>query len=420
MFEGINLGKGDGNLGAKALSDENILGLVCCGILPGGAATYTVLGTSVKLIQPSDADALGFTAAYDITNKVLIRYHIDEFFRINPEGVLWLQVVAQTTTLTQMADKTLNFAKKLVNDSLKAVKTIGLVRNPAVGYISTLTGGLDNDVNTAIPKAQELVDDFATQNVYINSIVIEGREVNGVIGSIGDQRTAASPNVHVAILQDKDVANLDALFAKHAAVGTLLGSIGIRRVEEDYGTINVANNPDKGAVSYPLNDAATAKWLNPAISSGTLVSALTVAEVKTLKDRAYIFADSYPEFEGVYLVGSAACTALTSDFAYGVITRVWNRGARIFIKKIIPKMNSTVETDANGFISSITAASWKEDVNNPRNGLGTLVVDGHAQETDAFIPPNQPIVTNSTVDMQMSIKTFAYARKITGTLSVTI
>lgn len=420
MFTGPAITKGDGNLGARAASEENIHGMVFGGVLPG-SGTYTVLGTTVALIQATDADAMGLTAAYDATNKILVRYHIDEFFRLNKNGKLFIQIVAQTVTMSQMC--TLANAvgvTKLINDSAKKVKTVGVIRNPLTGYTPTLTAGLDNDVNTAIPLAQALVEDFILQNCYINHIVIEGREVNGTLASIGDLRTKASPNVHVCILQDKDVANLDALYAKHAAVGTLLGAIGIRRVQEDYGSIPVIDQPNKALEYFSIHDTAAAKWLNPAISSGMLVSALTPAETIVLKARGFIYADSYPEYPGVFFNGSAACTSASSDFAFGVNMRVWNKGARLVTLRLIPKYNSTLETDDNGYISSITAAEWQEDVKNTRNGLGILLVDNNAQKVDCYINPNQAIFSNSTIDVGMTIKPFGYARTITGKLSFSI
>jgi len=37
-----------------------------------------------------DAEALGITPAYDDTNAVLAYHHIDEFFRIAPDGNLYI------------------------------------------------------------------------------------------------------------------------------------------------------------------------------------------------------------------------------------------------------------------------------------------------------------------------------------------
>ena len=80
MFTGPAIIKGDGALGAKGANDDNIHGMVMAGVT---TVSYTVLGVSKKLIQASDADDHGFDAAYDAANKILVRYHIDEFFRKN-------------------------------------------------------------------------------------------------------------------------------------------------------------------------------------------------------------------------------------------------------------------------------------------------------------------------------------------------
>lgn len=417
MFKGPVIQKLDGALGAKALNDDNIHGMCLGGVATAG---YATLGTVVKLIQESDADILGFTAAYDAANKVLVREHITEFFRLNPNGVLWLQVVAQTTTLTQMCDKTLAYVAKIVTDSGKKVKSIGVVRNPATGYTPTLANGLNADSEAAVLKAQELYDYFAEQNVFIDNIGVEGRDVNGTLSSIKDVRTMASPNVQMVIFQDPDVAALDALFAKYAAVGTWLGSVGIRRAEEDLGSIQVANNPDKTKTDYPISDVSKSRYLKIAISKGTETKDLTPAEIQLLKDRGYVFADTYPEYSGVFISGSPTCTLITSDFAYSPNVRVWNKGARIAVKKLTPKINSTVELDDAGKLKSTTVTAWQEDVNNSRNGLGSLAVDGYCLKTACFIDPDQNVYGTSKVEVGMTIKPYGYAREITGKLGFSI
>ena len=355
MFKGPNIVKSDGSTGATSGNAENIEAIVAGGVTTAG---YAALGVSQKLTQASDADTLGFTAAYDSANKVLVRYHIDEFFTLNPNGVLWIMLVAQGTTLAAMCDKANAFAQKLINDSGKTIKNFGVVLNPASGYTPTLTNGIDADVTAAVTKAQDLITTFAGLNVFIDMAVIEGRQLNGASGSYKDMRTMASPNVHVAVLQDADVAALDALFAKHAAVGTVLAGLGVRRVSEDLGSVNSVNNPNQGAASMPINDAASGRWLNPGISSGALMKNLTPADIQSLLDKGYIFADSYPEFDGVYFCKSSACTALVSDFAYGVNTRVWNKCARIAVKKITPRINSKIAL-TGGKIAATTPLETK-------------------------------------------------------------
>ncbi len=411
MYQGPVIEKLDGALGAKAPNTDNILGLCLGGVVTAG---YPTLGTVVKLIQATDADALGFTAATDVSNKVLIRHHIDEFFRTNPNGVLWINVVAQGTTLTAMCDKANNHVKKIVTESLKTVKNIGVVLNPATGYTPTLTTGLDGDVITAITKAQQLVEDFATQNVFIENILIEGRQVNGTLSAIKDLRTMASPNVQVTILQDPAIALLDALFAKYAAVGTVLGNIGVRRCEEDLGAQQIRNNPRKDVDSFPISNVADSCYLKVAISSGAETKTLTAPEVALLKTNGYIFGDYYPETEGVFLSGSPTCTLLSSDYAYSTNVRVWCKAARIAVKKLTPKINSLVEIDAAGKIKSTTVTAWQLDVNNQKTGVATMVVDEHCTATKVFINPNQDVYGTGKVIAGVSVKPYGYAREITG------
>lgn len=416
MFRGPEIVKKDGALGAKGVSEDNIAGMVCGGVLPL-TGTYIALGTTVVLIQASDADALGFNAAYDATNKVLVRYHINEFFRICPQGTLYLMVVAQTVTLAQMATNTNTHAQKLVIDSGKKIKNIGLIRNPAVSYVPVLLDGLDADVLAAVPLAQALVTAFNAQNVFIDAVIIEGREFNGTIGLAKDLRTMASPNVGICILQDKNVALLDTLYAKHASVGTTLGSIALREVEEDLGSLQAKNNPNKGTADMPIDAVASNSFLKIAVSSGVLTSALSANDVQVLKNKGYIFADNYPEYPGVFFSGSPACTLITSDFAYLVNARVWNKAARKAVYKLTPKINSTVEIDDSGKIKATTIAAWETDVNNSRDGLGTLVVDGHCLKTKCYINPNQLVNVTPKVTVGLSVKPYGYAREIVGELS---
>lgn len=416
MFDGPDIQKEKG-LSARSASAENIAGIVFGGVVPD-TGTYTTLGTTVELIQASDADALGITAAYDAAKKILVRHHIDEYFRLNPNGNLFIMIVAQTVTLAQMCTLANSYVTKLINDSGKKVKDVGVVRNPATGYTPTLSNGLDGDVLTAVPLAQLIANEYILQNVYLNHIYIEGRQLNGAYSSIKDLRTMDSANVCVVVAQDPVIAALDADYAKYAAVGAVLGMVGIRRVQEDLGCVNVVDNPDKSVDKYTLNNGIL--WEKPAVSSGALTSTLTRAEIKLLQDKGYIFADLYPNYEGVFLNKHNTCTAADNDFAYGSRMRVWNKAARIACSRFIPKYNSTVAT-VDSKITPITITAWERDINNPRNGLGRMVSDGECTSSAIFIDPTIEVDPNDTeVEVNMTIGVFNYARKIKGKLKMTV
>src|SRR6185312_5462400 len=159
MFAGPNIVKIDTNSGSSSADVEKVYGMVLGGVAATSPGTYTTLGTTVVLTQPSDADAMGLTAAYDAANHVLVRYHIEEFFQYAPNGKLYLMLVSQTVTQTQMWDIANNYVKKLVNDSGNTIRMVGTVRNPTGSYTPVFTGTqiIEDEVLAAVPKAKALL-----------------------------------------------------------------------------------------------------------------------------------------------------------------------------------------------------------------------------------------------------------------------
>ncbi|MCZ2141514.1 MAG: DUF2586 domain-containing protein [Bacteroidia bacterium] len=330
-FTGPEINKINGGLGRRSASKDNVLALITTGVV---TAEYTTLGNVVKLIQLKDAEDLGFNAAYDSTNAVLVYYHIAEFFRLNPNGTLFLQVNAQTVSMEDMVDKaSALYAKKVIQfsiDDKNQVKSIGLVRNIATGYTPTITTGLDQDSLDAVAKAQELIDDYATQNIFIDGVFVEGISLSSTLSALVDARTLAARNVTIVIGADPAVLALDAKYAKTAAMGAWLGSVGVRRVHESVGSVDIENKPNakKANENYTLTDAANERFIKAALSNGTLISNLTPAEKQALTDKGYAYVGSYNGYDGIYWNSAPTCISVADDYAYVENNRVWGKAAR--------------------------------------------------------------------------------------------
>ena len=420
MFSGPTIVKEDGNLGASAPNVEKVYGVVFGGVLPS-SGTYTTLGTSIPLTQPADADAAGFNAAYDATNHVLIRYHIDEFFERTPTGTLWIMVVAQTVTQAQMWDTTLNYIAKLMRDSGNTLRKIGTVRNPLTGYTPVFTGTqiVEDDVLAAVPKAKALLAAFAALNIFIDDALIEGRGNPAVQTTFTDLRTLTADGVTIVNAQDPGIAVLDTLYATHAAVGTALGMWGARRTEEDLGALIIIDNPDQTVEAFAIdaNSGSTGKWLTAALSTGELTSSLSSVKIAALVAKGYLFADYYPQYNGLFFCAAASCTALTSDFAYVVNNAVWNYGARIAVAKITPKYNAKVPFNDDGTIKASFLSAWQEDINHPVKGLGLMTTNDIATSTSCYINPTQAVRTAGKMIIKLSITPYGYSRVIEGDIA---
>ncbi len=321
---------GIGRLGQDA--GEGVAALVSGGVAVSGGAQ---LNTVYKLYAPAGAEAIGLTAAYDTSNKVLVRHHIDEFFRLNPTGELHLMVVAQTVTMAQMCDMDNNYLKKVLRDGQGRIRKAGVVRNPAADYTAVLDDGLDADVLAAIPKAQELADDEYANDRPINNIVIEGRQYNGAVGDAADLRAISGGpyrDVSVVIAQDSAIAALDAEYTPYAAVGAYLGVATNKAASECF-----AQPIDR----FNLTSVADGRFLTAYLSNNNPLSNLVEADIDALHDKGYIFGRTFNNFDGVYLNQSHVCAPETDDYNASEMRDVINRAVRLTRPVLIPLLNST-------------------------------------------------------------------------------
>ena len=363
-FSGPQQIRTNGGLGKEANTGDGIGAFICGGV----AATGLAVGEILECNQLSDAEDAGITAAFDSTNGILIHHHLDEFFRLSPNGKCYLKMVAQGTSMTDMVDHIAhpehiyNFIKATATK--REIKFFGVVLNEDMGaYSATLNGGFDGDVLTAVPKAQALLDQLETESINVSAAVIEGREMNGTLAALTDLSTLASRKVRVTAGQDPTIAALDSAYAKYAAVGTELGSISVRKVNECIGSTDIANKPraKKANSTYPLNDAALGRWQGAALSSGDDVNDLSATDMTTLADKHVGFMGFYePNITDVFINDDKTCIVATDDYCRISANRVWDKGAKIVRAAQMARVNGEVLADVNtGAIDPETVADWE-------------------------------------------------------------
>lgn len=390
-----------GGLGRRAQTEDQYSGLVMSvKTAPSGLA----LGTVAELDSLKDAEDLGITAAYDTADVVLAHYHISEFFRMNPNGKLFILLGDQDTeTLAVMADKANDFAKKLLRspEADGKIRQVAIARNPAAAYTPTITDGLDADSHAAIPKAQALAAEEETLHRPV-VFIIEGRSFSGTIADLDDLRSlsADAPQVCVCIGQDKDVGDVNALYAGHACVGTLLGLMSRRKVNENVGWVADGN----------IQSAADEAFLNPALSSNALITAYTSANFTTLDTKGYIYPKTYVGRAGVYFNDSYTCIALTDDFFSIENNRTIQKAIRLVYARLLPHVNSSVRVDpTTGKLAPSTCKYFEEEANSELKDMET---DGEISGFDAWCDPDQDILSTDTLTVNIQIVPTGVARTI--------
>ena len=404
----IVINKTTGGLGRRQPNEDNISGLITTGIAVSGGVQ---LDTVYNLKSVADAEALKIDTAYDATsgNKMLLYHHITEFFRMNPNGELYLLVVAQEVTatdvlLSDLVDKTnANYAKKLLVEANGKIRQLGVCLNPDTGYTPTITTGLDADVLLAATNAEALYLEEAALHRPVH-IILEGRSIDSTtIGtSLKDLREEALPHVSVVAGADKAISNADAQYNGYAAVGTVLGAVSKAKVNESIAWVEKFNLQSEG------------KLTAVGLSGNTALTSITDGSQDTLNTKGYIFFRTHTGIPGVYANDSHTYTATTDDFAYIENNRTIDKAIRLIRAKLLPKLGSPLKVDAD--TGQLEAQVVKNFEALGKAAIEVMVQNEEASEIDVYVNPEQNILATGNLEVKFDIVPTGTARKITVTI----
>jgi hypothetical protein len=396
-----------------ANTPDGTSGFICNGVAVPGKLE---IGKVYKLKSLRDAQLLGIDEDYDTVNKVLVHYHIKEFYiqtAQTPGLPLYIMIVPQTVTLPAMVEDTTGiYGKKLLNEAKSEIRLLGFGYNP-VSYSPTILNGIDADVLSAIPKAQ-LLADWAFSNSMPINIFIEGKSATGTPTSLANLRYTganSAPKVSVVIAQDGDVADRDALFARHASIGTVLGAVAARAVNENIGWVQVGN----------ILDPARGRFMNPRLSGGQTIDSVK-EHWQTLEDKGYIFLQTYANIDGVYFNGDPTCVQPEVDsngninensVSYG---RTIDKAAREVYAALILSVKSPQPVDpATGKLPSGVVGYFKGLAENRIDAAMSGEISGRS----VFIDPDSNLVTApKTLNCGVSVVPFGSADTISVNLAL--
>lgn len=391
----VKVTKRNGGLARRNPSTDMVTGLIAHGV---AVVNKIALGETKRLYSLNDALALGINAAYDTANSVQVYYHISEYFRINPNGELYVMLVAQATTFSDMADPAAAAtAKKLLNDAEGAIRILGVAFNPAPAYEPVLLDGLDSGVLAAVAKAQLLAVEMEAQNTPVDAIIIDGREFNGTVAAAKDLRSLSAPTVSVCIHRDKGItAN-----PKGSAVGTLLGIASLARVNENVGWVAKFNVNNVNAGVY-LQAATT--------NNNAAMSTLSPADQETLNGKGYIFLRKISGYPGVFFNDGHTCTLLSDDYAYIENNRTINKVVRGVRTALLPSVSSPLEVDEEtGRLSAETAKGFEATAESV---IDQMRSDREISGGGAYCDEKQNVLATSEVAVDVDAVPYGTSRKI--------
>lgn len=393
-YSTIEINITEGNLNRPAINEDNIAAMV----LPDG--NYAIPQLEPEIVYSlKQAEAFGFSPAQDLVSGFLHHENIKEFFRVNPNGELHL-ITTDAQTLVQM-----------LGDSSTAgsLEAFIIAANGRIKQLAILADDVDpawfnNNIVALnlVEKAQAFVQRLADNNLFIDTVFLEGHGFNESPGTAIDLRAKNAPNVVVVVGGDYDVASIDVNFSTYASIGTLLGSATVKQIHESFAWYKKDNT---------ITSAADDRFLKVKINSDLSMSDLYTndkAAQKVLHDKGYVFPRKVPFLSGFYWNQSNNCVLVSEDINSTELVQVINKAIRIIGATIMPHVNETYDVTKEGRLTEITRrtitaeirVALETNMGNNISDIGTLLVD---PTNDKDNQPYPSLLTEPTLRVLLGI-----------------
>lgn len=305
-----------------------------CGVLVSSTAA-PVAGYGVPFLVKSKNE---ITAAFaQAGNDKLRDALIARFYGQASEGTpLYIMCMADTTTLSTLlapanADKLLTFAGG-------AIRLLGVIKYPAVGYTPTITNGFDQDVHDAVIAAQSLANAWFANKKPIR-ILIEGY---GFTTATAAKSYEADTKRNVGVV----VGNVQGQTSYALLIA--LGRASSAAPQQNIGRIK------SGSLSIPQTDV---------VKIGTvLIENVPVSDLELLHGKRYISFERNEIAAGYVITDDNMLTEVTDDYnnlAYG---RVIDNATRVAFTTFYAQLKDDVDVDAGGQLSVLQAKALENAI----------------------------------------------------------
>ena len=321
-------------------------------------------------------------------NNPRLYKHVQDFYTEAEEGTkLVIFPVDKAKTFTELCDKDTGIIKELItaeNGALRGIFVAGDGREATI-----TTNGLDNDLFTALPKAQQLAE-WATVSLYAPLFVIlEGRGYKD--GAVKDLHKEAYNRVGV-LIGDTVKAS------EGAAVGLMAGRLATLPVQRNIARVK----------SGALKPVAMFIGEKPVEENASAVS--------DLYDAGYITPRKYVGKAGYFFTDDRLACEQTDDYAHITARRTIDKAYRIAYAALLELMMDELSVNEDGTLQHGIIMAWQQMMENAVNramtAAGELSADTDGTGCKAYVDPTQNVLSTSKIELTLKVRPFGYARYV--------
>lgn len=296
-------------------------------------------------------------------------YQVSEFFRLNPQGVLWIGYYTYNALFTE-------------------IKTI---QNYAQGQIRQM---LVYQTGTVFAAAQVT----AMQAIY-NSLYLEDQPLFIIYNpDITSFSTLAALNINLNTLNSEGVntnIGMDLTGEGNFLYQTVGGAVNSGGTE--LGCLSKAKVSENIAWTGKFNIAAGDEYDKVQFANGVSYISASPSQLATLNTYKYTFVKKFgADIEGSYFSLDVTSTASTSDFSRIRMVRTMHKMTRALRIALFPYLNSPIEVNADGTLSQDVIQQFKAVC---EKALDQMKSAGELSQREITIDPTQNILSTNTLNI---------------------
>jgi hypothetical protein len=351
-----------------------------------GLGIFLNSGTPITVQSPGTiaGTLTQFTGGVASRNAVYY-YHINEFFRLNKQGLLYVGIFA-------VPGGSYSFSEIATMQSFAN----GLIRQMGIYKDSAAYSQADLTTIDLVCKAQD-----AGHKPLIS---LYAGDLSGTtdISTIADNSTLSANTASPIIAQDGAAvgASLYLTFGKSiTTLGAYLGAVSLAKVNEDISWVakfNISNGTECETLAF----ANGVSYSDPTVTDNLLT---------LLDNMRYVFLRKFVGYSGSFFNAFNMAVSVSSDYAYGNDKRTMQKAERGVYASLLPALNSPLILNSDGTLSNTTIA-YLNTLATPN--LDQMVRDSEISAYAVTIDPTQNVLSTGTVVITVTLEPDGVARQI--------
>ena len=390
-----------------------------------GLGLFLNTGTPISVVTVGTAVTHTITQFAGGIPSLLIQwwYHISEYFRLQPQGNLFVGFFPVTGNAWNMAEVyTMQvFAKGIIRQIglyLAGQSPAGTTAGPSISHI--IATHYSDTIESVIPALCDLIQAQANTLASLHTplIAVFSTDLSGLtspdtftaLTTLLDLTTHSDNRVSVSISQDGGAMGA-AIFAAQGTsitdIGATLGVISLAAVSQDIawvGGFNMTNGTELAV---------------PAYANGRLVNEISDQNLQLqFQNYAYLFLRTFQGYAGTFQQNSSAAITPASDYAYIENNRTWDKASRLLYAALLPVLGSNITLNADGTLAA-TSLAYVQSLATTALDPMVRAVPQELSNFKVIIDPSQNILSTGTLVVTVQLLPEGVARNIVVNLGFT-